>query len=76
MFCVQSGGVDQTSYDCNAVDALIVVSRVELSQLSPFYLDVASAVAIGGPILMLMAVAFVLRMIRKYLETENDKSEG
>lgn len=70
MFCVQSGGLDQTPYDCNAVDALIVVSRVELSQLSPFYLDIPSATAIGGSILLLMGVAFVLRLVRKYLESE------
>lgn len=73
MFCIQSGGLDQTAYDCSAVDALIVVSRVELAQYSPFYLDVPAAVAIAGPILLLMGVAFVFRMVRKYLESENEK---
>lgn len=73
MFCIQSGGFDQTAYDCSAVDALIVVSRVELAQYSPFYLDAAGAVAIAGPLLLLMGVAFVLRMVRKYLESEDEK---
>lgn len=72
MFCIKTGGVDQTAYDCNQVDALLVISKTELSQLSPFYLDQISAVAIGGAILMIMAVAFVLRLIRKSLESSNE----
>lgn len=39
---------------------------------SPFWMDEGSAVAIGGAILLVMAVAFVFRMARKSLESEKE----
>lgn len=74
MFCIQSGGVDRVSYDCTAVDALMVMSRTELVQHSPFYLDIVDAQAIALPILLVLSVAFLFRMIRKYLEDEGTES--
>lgn len=50
------------------MDALIVVTRVELAQYSPFYLDTQSAVEIAGATLLIMSVAFVLRQIIKSLD--------
>jgi hypothetical protein len=69
MFCIQTQ-IDGSyrPIDCNSAD-LLVVTRAELAQMSPFYLDPQSAVEIAGSILMVMSVAFVLRYIRKSLET-------
>jgi len=47
---------------------MIVLSSDELIQMSPFYLDIGSAVEIAGAILMLMAVAWLLRQGIKSLE--------
>ena len=52
---------------CETPDALVVMTRVELAQYSPFYMDTESAVAISGAILMAMATAFVLRHVRTFL---------
>lgn len=72
MFCIASSGVDRVAVDCSAPDAFIVITRLELSQMSPFYMDIESAGAIGGALLMVMVVAFVLRMIRKSVESSNE----
>ena len=71
MYCMQPGVSTITEVSCDTPDALVVVTRLELQQLSPFYLDIESAVAIGGAILLVMAVAFVLRAARKSLEYES-----
>lgn len=47
-------------------------NHVELAQHSPFYMDIESAVAIGGALLMVMAVAFVLRQITNYLRSKDE----
>ncbi|NIC43562.1 hypothetical protein [Aquabacterium sp. A08] len=41
---------------------------------SPFALTIEEAQQIGGALLMLMAVAFVLRMIRKLIEQRSDQA--
>lgn len=72
MYCMQSTQGSYVEVSCDTPDAFVVLTRVELAQYSPFYMDTESAVAIGGAILMVMAVAFVFRMVRKFLETENE----
>ncbi len=74
MYCLQHDGAAYSEASCDDPDALVVVTRVELAQMTPFYLDLESAVEISGALLMVMAVAFVLRQIRKYLETESENS--
>ena len=74
MYCLQHNGATYSEASCDDPDALVVVTRVELAQMTPFYLDLESAVEISGALLMVMAVAFVLRQIRKYLETESENS--
>jgi hypothetical protein len=49
---------------------MYVLSQSEVAEISPFALSLESAVAIGGAILMVMAVAFVLRLIRKAIESQ------
>lgn len=72
MYCIDySSGV---TVSCDTPDALIVINRVELSQLSPFYLDIGSAVQIGGALLMVMAVASVIRMVKNYLLSSESES--
>jgi hypothetical protein len=70
MFCVNASTM--ATVGCDTPDALIVVSKDELIHMSPFYLDPESAVVISGAILMLWAVAFVLRMARKSVESSNE----
>lgn len=72
MYCMAPGSTTVTEVDCSQPDALLVITRQELQQFSPFYLDIESAVAIGGAILTVMAVAFVLRAARKALEPEKE----
>lgn len=72
MFCVTLKNAIQLTYQqvtCDPSSTLLVLTPEELAQRSPFYLDIESAVAIAGAILMVMSVAFLLRMIRKSLET-------
>jgi len=64
MFCLKHDATGYIEVGCDTVDALIVVNRVELAQLSPFSMDTGSAVAIGGAMLLCMSVAWVLRMAR------------
>jgi hypothetical protein len=72
MYCIASAGTDRTAIDCGSADALLVISPSELQATSPLHLDIESAVAIGGAILMLWAVAFVLRMARKSIENSSE----
>lgn len=74
MYCLQHNGSAYLEVSCDDPEALVVVTRVELAQMTPFYLDLESAVEISGALLMVMAVAFVLRQIRKYLESEREES--
>lgn len=73
MYCIQPGAQQHAEVSCDTPDALLVITRVELAQLSPFYLDIESAVEISGAMLMAMAVAFVLRQVRKYLESKEEE---
>ncbi|WP_404302691.1 hypothetical protein [Alicycliphilus denitrificans] len=70
MYCLHHDGQSYAEVSCDTPDALIVVTRLELAQMSPFNLDPQSAVEIGGALLMVMAVAWLLRQARKYLESE------
>lgn len=74
MYCLKHDGSTYSEVSCDTPDALVVVTRVELATHSPFYLDNVSALEIAGASLMVMAVAFVLRQIRKYLESEREES--
>ena len=72
MYCMQSGTATITEVSCDTPDALVVLTRVELAQYSPFYLDPESAGAIGGALLLVMATAWGMRAIRKTLEASNE----
>ena len=74
MYCLQHNGSAYLEVSCDDSEALVVVTRLELVQMTPFYLDIESAVEISGALLTVMAVAFVLRQIRKYLESEREES--
>lgn len=74
MYCLRHNGSAYLEVSCDDPEALVVVTRVELAQMTPFYLDIGSAVEISGALLMVMAVAFVLRQARKYLESEREES--
>lgn len=67
MYCIHQNAQGFQEVSCDTPDALVVLTRVELAQYSPFYMDIESAVAIGGAILLVMSVAFVLRLIRQAL---------
>jgi len=58
---------------CDTPDAYVVMTRVELAQHSPFYMDNESAVAISGAMLLAMAVAFVLRQVRNSLSSKEEE---
>lgn len=73
MYCMDPVATTVTVVDCGQPDALIVVTRLELQQFSPFYLDPDAAMEIGGAILYVMAVAFVIRMAVKALATSEEK---
>lgn len=70
MYCLSVTGGSYTEVACDTPGSLVVLTHVELAQYSPFYMDTESAVAIGGAILLTMAVAFVFRMVRQTLEIE------
>lgn len=72
MYCLQFDGANYSAVSCDTPDALVVVTRAELATYSPFYLDTVSALEIAGASLMVLVVAFLLRQIRKYLETESE----
>ncbi|MGJ7465283.1 hypothetical protein [Comamonas thiooxydans] len=58
---------------CDTPDAYVVMTRVELAQHSPFYMDNESAVAISGAMLLAMAVAFLLRQVRNSLSSKEEE---
>lgn len=72
MYCVSVTNQTYQEVSCDTPDAYVVMTRVELAQHSPFYMDKESAVEISGAMLMAMAVAFVFRQVRKYLEKEEE----
>ncbi|PJI97932.1 hypothetical protein CLU85_2732 [Acidovorax sp. 69] len=72
MYCMQADTSTVTEVSCDMPDSLVVMTRTELQQYSPFYLDIESAGAIGGALLLVMAVAFVLRAARKTLGSESE----
>lgn len=67
MYCIYHDAQAVQEVPCDTPDSLVVMTRVELAQMSPFYMDTESALAIGGAMLLIMSVAFVLRMIRQAL---------
>lgn len=72
MFCLIHDGASYQEVSCDTPDSWVVMTHVELAQHSPFYMDIESAVAIGGALLMVMAVAFVLRQITNYLRSKDE----
>ncbi|MCS4508779.1 hypothetical protein [Xylophilus ampelinus] len=74
MYCLkhdaQSGYVE---VGCDTPDALVVVTRMELAQYSPVYLDIESAKQIGLALLLVMSVAVVIRMAIKSLSQRNEE---
>lgn len=70
MFCVLKSGDQLVLSDCSNPQSWVVLSKEELNALrnSPFDLDPHSAVQLSGVILMAMAIAFILRMLRKLLD--------
>ncbi len=72
MYCVSVTNQTYQEVSCDTPDAYVVMTRAELAQHSPFYMDIESAVEISGAMLMAMAVAFVFRQVRKYLEKEEE----
>lgn len=72
MYCMQPDTSTITEVPCETPGALVVMTPLELQQHSPFYLDPESAGAIGGALLLVMAVAWCLRAVRKTLEATNE----
>ena len=72
MFCLIHDGASYQEVSCDAPESWVVMTHVELAQHSPFDMDIESAVAIGGALLMVMAVAFVLRQITNYLRSKDE----
>ena len=73
MYCVLVTSQTYQEVSCDTPDAYLVMTRVELAQYSPFYMDTESAVAISGAMLMAMAVAFVFRQARNYLSSKEEE---
>lgn len=72
MFCVVSENQQLTEATCDNPQAWLVMTREELAMHSPFYLDIESAVAISGALLLAMGTGFVIRMVRKSLEQHDE----
>lgn len=72
MYCMQPDTATISEVPCDTPGALVVMTRLELQQYSPFYLDPESAGAIGGALLLVMAAAWSLRAVRKTLEARNE----
>ena len=72
MFCLIHDGASYQEVSCDTPESWVVMTHVELAQQSPVYMDIESAVAIGGALLMVMAVAFVLRQITNYLRSKDE----
>lgn len=73
MYCMRADSSTITEVSCDTPDALVVLTRLELVQYSPFYLDPESAGQIGGALLLVMAVAWCMRQLRKSLETKESE---
>ena len=73
MYCVLVTSQTYQEVSCDTPEAYLVMTRVELAQHSPFYMDTESAVAISGAMLMAMAVAFVLRQVRNALSSKEEE---
>jgi hypothetical protein len=73
MFCLIHDGASYQEVSCDTPESWVVMTHVELAQHSPFYMDIESAVAIGGALLMVMVVAFVLRQITNYLRSKDEE---
>ena len=73
MYCVLTDGSSFTEVPCDTPNGLIVMTRVELAQHSPFYMDTESAGAIGGALLLVMAVAWGLRQLRQTLSLKESE---
>ena len=73
MFCLIHNGASYQEVSCDTPESWVVMTHVELAQHSPFYMDIESAVAIGGALLMVMAVAFVLRQLAIYLRSKEEE---
>lgn len=71
MFCLKHDGQGFQEAPCSDQEAWLVMTREELAQHSPFYLDIPAAVDISGALLLACAAAFVLRMARKLLEDDS-----
>lgn len=78
MLCVTLAGnggniftvtVEQPQPQVCAADQYILVTQAEAQSFSPFEMDIESAAAISGAVLLLWGVAFVFRAARKSLET-------
>lgn len=72
MFCLIHDGSNYQEVACDTPESWVVMTHVELAQHSPFYMDIESAVAIGGALLSVMAVAFVLRQVANYLRSKDE----
>ena len=72
MFCLIHDGASYQEVSCDTPESWVVMTHVELTQHSPFYMDIESAVAIGGALLTVMAVAFVLRQITNYIRSKDE----
>lgn len=70
MYCVLTDGSSFTEVSCDTPNGLVVMTHVELAQHSPFYMDIESAGAIGGALLLVMAVAWSLRLLRQTVVTK------
>ena len=76
MYCaLRAADATYTEVSCDTQGALMVLSNVELARMSPLYLDVESALAIGGAMLLSMSVAWLLRMARLSLGGREAESE-
>lgn len=73
MYCVSVTNQTYQEVSCDTPDAYVVMTRVELAQHSPFYMDIESAVAISGAMLMAMAVAFVFRQALNSLSAREEE---
>ena len=72
MFCIVDDGQVLREEPCTNTQAWLVMTREELAQHSPFYLDIESAVEISGALLLAMGTGFVIRMVRKSLEQHDE----
>lgn len=68
MYCMQPDSPTVVEVPCDQPGALVVMTQAELQQSGPLNLSPESGAAIGGAVLLVMAVAWVLRAARKTLE--------